>query len=178
MAGLSAVAAGALLGWAQQGPGFGWDRAVSRWIEDTVPMLTPLSEAVGWPLGERWPFAVAVFTAVAVLSSFKRQREAVFILGAIAGGIMMDWSLRALLSSLPPASSLLIYGAFLGSLGYAGHTIASATRPRVAIWSAASLTALACAVSAVHAGHLPSAVALSAFLAVSWLMVLRHLLSA
>ncbi|MEO1272204.1 MAG: hypothetical protein AAFX99_29255, partial [Myxococcota bacterium] len=60
LAGLSTVVVGILLGWAQRNPGFGWDRAVMRWVEGTIPMLTELSQAVGWPLGQRWPFAVAV----------------------------------------------------------------------------------------------------------------------
>ena len=178
LAGLSVVATGALLGWAQTGPGFGWDRQVARLIGDTIPWLTEMSQILGWPLGQRWPFAVCVGVIALLLSLSKRNKDVLFVLSAVAGGVMMDWAFSGLLPSLPPSTTLLIYCTFLGSITVVGQSALSNKNMRALFGTLSGILLLAVALTAVHAGNLPSAVALSILLAFSWLMILRHVVRA
>ena len=178
LAGLSVIATGSLLAWAQTGPGFGWDRHAARWITDTIPWLTEMSQVLGWPLGQRWPFAVVVGVVILFLSLSKRNKDVTFVLSAVAGGILMDWAFTGLLPALPPSATLLIYCTFFGSITIVGQSALSNRNMRGVLAVLVGLLTLAVALTTVHAGHLPSAVALSVLLAISWIMILRHLVSA
>ena len=175
---LSVIATGSLLGMAQTGPGFGWDREAARWINDTIPWLTEMSQLLGWPLGQRWPIAVFVGVVAFILSLSKRNKDVLFVLSAVAGGVMMDWGFSGLLTSLPPSQTLLIYCTLLGSITAVGQSALANRNMRALLGALGGLVVVTVALTSVHAGHLPSAVALSVLLAFSWLMILRHVVKA
>lgn len=175
LTGVCATATAVLVAWAQQKPGFEWDGPVGEWIVDTLPGLASVAEAVAWPIATQWPFAGAILALVFGLSGLRQNKTGVLVLAALAGVVLVDWSLGSVLPSLGLARPTLMYGAITSALALGLHGLAG-VKGRIALWALPVVTLLATLAAHVAEGGMASSVAMSALLVASWLLVLRHML--